>query len=221
MSDEPRLTVSLPRTLFRLPNNPAAKVSSPLERRRPKGGSIMRKTMGGSMMRKTIIALFALAAAGLVQPTVASARGGGGGGGHGGGGGGRGGGFGGGGGFHGGGGGGFHGGGFQGGGFHGGFGGRGLPRWWLSWTLRGGWVPRWKISRRISQACVCRAWLWLLLRRILSLRVQRRLLRRWWLLRRPSPRTYPLWLARSPDPSLRMKKDPPANRWVLLAARGH
>lgn len=63
-------------------------------------------------MRKTIIALFALAAVGLVQPTVASARGGGGGG--------HGGGFGGGGGFHGGGGGGFHGGGFGGGGFHGG-----------------------------------------------------------------------------------------------------
>src|SRR6266436_3585955 len=77
------------------------------------------------MMRKTIIALFALAAVGLVQPTVASARGGGGGGGGGhGGGGGRGGGFGGGGGFHGGGGGGFQGGGFHGrfagGGFHGG-----------------------------------------------------------------------------------------------------
>ena len=58
------------------------------------------------MMRKTIIALFALAAVGLVQPTVASARGGGGGGGHGGGGGG----------FHGGGGGGWHGGGGWGGG---------------------------------------------------------------------------------------------------------
>ena len=72
-------------------------------------------------MRKTIIALFALAAVGLVQPTVASARGGGGGGGHGGGGGGHGGGFGGGGGFHGGGGGGWHGGG--GGGWHGGGGG--------------------------------------------------------------------------------------------------
>jgi hypothetical protein len=68
-------------------------------------------------MRKTIIGLFALAAVGLVQPTVASARGGGGGG-HGGGGGGHGGGFGG-GGFHGGGGGGFGGGGFRGGGFHG------------------------------------------------------------------------------------------------------
>ena len=68
------------------------------------------------MMRKTILALFVLAAVGVVQPTVASARGGGGGGGgHGGG-------------FHGGGfggggfrGGGFHGGGFHGGGFHGGF----------------------------------------------------------------------------------------------------
>jgi hypothetical protein len=62
------------------------------------------------MMRKTTIALFALAAVGLVQPTAAFARGGGGGG-HGGGGG-RGGGMGGGGGFHGGGfggGGGFHG----------------------------------------------------------------------------------------------------------------
>jgi hypothetical protein len=66
-------------------------------------------------MRKTIIALFALAAVGLVQPTMASARGGSGGG-HGGGGGGHGGGLGG-GGFHGGGGGGFHGG-FAGGGFH-------------------------------------------------------------------------------------------------------
>jgi hypothetical protein len=62
------------------------------------------------MMRKTIIALFALAAVGLVQPTVASARGGGG---HGGGGGG----------FHGGG---FGGGGFRGVGFHGGFAGGGL-----------------------------------------------------------------------------------------------
>jgi hypothetical protein len=59
------------------------------------------------MLRKTIIALFAVAAVGLVSPSVASARGGGGfhGGGHGGGG------------FHGG----FRGGGFRGGGF-GGFG---------------------------------------------------------------------------------------------------
>jgi len=77
------------------------------------------------MIRKTIIALFALAAVGLVQPTAAFARGGGGGG-HGGGGGGHGGGFGG-GGFHGGG---FHGGlaggGFHGGGFHGGFAGGGF-----------------------------------------------------------------------------------------------
>ena len=55
------------------------------------------------MFRKTMIALFAVAAAGLVSPTLASARGGG----HGGGGG-----------FHGGGGG-FHGGGFRGGGFRG------------------------------------------------------------------------------------------------------
>ena len=62
-------------------------------------------------MRKTTIALFALAAVGLTQPTAAFARGGGGGGGHGGGGGGHGGGMG---------GGGFHGGGFgSGGGFHG------------------------------------------------------------------------------------------------------
>jgi hypothetical protein len=70
---------------------------------------------GVSMMRNTIIALFALAAVGLAQPTAAFARGGGGGGGHGGG-------FGG-GGFHGGGfgGGGFNGGGFHGGGFRGGF----------------------------------------------------------------------------------------------------
>jgi hypothetical protein len=60
-------------------------------------------------MRKTIIALFALAAIGFVQPTAALARGGGG---HGGGGGGHGGG----GGFHGG-----FAGGFHGGGFHGGF----------------------------------------------------------------------------------------------------
>jgi hypothetical protein len=58
-------------------------------------------------MRKTIIALFALAAVGFVQPNPAFARGGGGGG-HGGAGGGHGGGFG---------GGGFHGGGFGGGGF--------------------------------------------------------------------------------------------------------
>src|SRR5882672_3906939 len=54
------------------------------------------------MLRKMMIALFAVAAVGLVSPTIASARGGGG---HGGGGG-----------FHGGGGG-FHGGGFRGGGF--------------------------------------------------------------------------------------------------------
>src|ERR1700726_2573284 len=67
------------------------------------------------MMRKTIMALFAVAAVGLVQPTAAFARGGGGGG-HGGGGGGHGGGFGG-GGFHAG----FAGGGFHGGGFHGRF----------------------------------------------------------------------------------------------------
>jgi len=70
------------------------------------------------MVRKSLIALLAVAALGLVSPTMALARGGGGGGGHGGGG------FGGGGGFHGGGGfgggGGFHGGGFGGGGFHGG-----------------------------------------------------------------------------------------------------
>ena len=81
----------------------------------------------------------------------------------------------------------------------------------VAWTLRGG--PRWKISLRISQACVCRAWLWLLLRRILSLRVQRRLLRRWRLLRRPSPRAYPLRLEGSSGPSLRMnfahRKEPP------------
>jgi hypothetical protein len=78
-------------------------------------------------MRKTIIALLAVAAVGLVQPTAAFARGGGGGGGGhggGGGGGGRGGGMGGGGGFHGGGFGG--GGGFRGGGFHGGFASRGF-----------------------------------------------------------------------------------------------
>jgi hypothetical protein len=69
-------------------------------------------------MRKTFIALFALAAVGLILPTVASARGGGGG---------HGGGFGG-GGFHGGGfHGGFAGGGFRGGGFRGrGFGGFGF-----------------------------------------------------------------------------------------------
>ena len=73
------------------------------------------------MMRKTTIALFALAAVGLTQPTAAFAGGGGGGGGHGGGGGGHGGGMGG-GGFRGGGfrfaNGGFHGGGFHRGGFH-------------------------------------------------------------------------------------------------------
>jgi hypothetical protein len=63
------------------------------------------------MIRKWMVALLALAAVGLVQPTAAFARGGGGGG-HGGGGGGHGGGFG---------GGGFHGGGFHGGGFHGRF----------------------------------------------------------------------------------------------------
>src|SRR6267378_806115 len=40
---------------------------------------------GGAMMRKTTIALFALAAVGLTQPTAAFARGGGGGGGGGGG----------------------------------------------------------------------------------------------------------------------------------------
>jgi hypothetical protein len=57
------------------------------------------------MLRKTIIALLAVAAVGLLSPTVASARGG----------------FGGHGGF-----GGFHGGGFHGGGFHGFHGGRGF-----------------------------------------------------------------------------------------------
>jgi uncharacterized membrane protein len=71
-------------------------------------------SMETSMARKMMMALVALAAIGLVQPTVAFARGGGG---HGGGGGFHGGG----GGFHGGG---FHGGGFHGGGFHGGFAGR-------------------------------------------------------------------------------------------------
>jgi hypothetical protein len=67
----------------------------PWERDRPKGRS---------MMRKTLITSFVLAAVGLIEPTVASARGGGGGG-HGGG---------------------FGGGGFRGGGFHGGFGGGGF-----------------------------------------------------------------------------------------------
>jgi hypothetical protein len=58
------------------------------------------------MLRKTIIALFAVAAVGLVSPSIASARGhGGGGGGHGG----------------------FHGGGFRGGGFGWGLGGYGYP----------------------------------------------------------------------------------------------
>jgi hypothetical protein len=102
---------SVYRQRCRWPNNPAAEVLYPLER---------PDLTEGSMMRKTIIALFALAAVGLAQPTVASARGGGGGGGggHGGGGGGHGGGFG---------GGGFHGGGFGGGGFRGGgFGGGGF-----------------------------------------------------------------------------------------------
>jgi hypothetical protein len=60
--------------------------------------------MEASMLRKWMVALLALAAVGLVQPTTAFARGGGGGG--------HGGGFG---------GGGFHGGGFHRGGFHGGF----------------------------------------------------------------------------------------------------
>jgi len=67
------------------------------------------------MLRKTVLAACAVAALGLVSPTVASARGGGGAHGVGG--------------FHGGGfhGGGFHGGGFHGGGFHGGgYGGVGL-----------------------------------------------------------------------------------------------
>src|SRR6266850_3124630 len=105
MIDEPRLTVSLPRTLFDCRIIVLRKC--PILR-----SDIVPK--GGSMMRKTIIALFALAAVGLVQPNAAFARGGGGGG-HGGGGGG---GHGGGGGFHGGS---FGGGGFHGGGFHGGF----------------------------------------------------------------------------------------------------
>jgi hypothetical protein len=65
------------------------------------------------MIPKTTTALFALAAVGLAQPTVASAHSGGGGGGHGGGG---------------------HGGGMGGGGVHGGgFGSGGLPRW--RWRL--------------------------------------------------------------------------------------
>jgi len=46
-------------------------------------------------------------------------------------------------------------------------------------------------------------WLWTLLRRILSLRGQR-LLRRWRLLRRPSPRDDTLRLASSSRPSLRI-----------------
>ncbi len=74
------------------------------------------------MMRKSIVALLAVAALGLAQPTAALARGGGGGGGgHGGGGGGGHGGFAA-GGFHGG----FAGGGFRGGGFHSGFAGGGF-----------------------------------------------------------------------------------------------
>src|SRR5258707_11095810 len=86
-------------------------LGSPMNRPQPIMPEITTRPKGESIMRKTIIALFALAAVGLVQPTVASARGGGGGGGgHGGGGGGHGGGFG---------GGGFHGGGIGGGGFHG------------------------------------------------------------------------------------------------------
>src|SRR5712664_4636305 len=80
-------------------------LGSPMNRPQPIMPEITTRPKGESIMRKTIIALFALAAVGLVQPTVASARGGGGGGGHGGGGGGHGGGF------HGGGGGGWHGGG--------------------------------------------------------------------------------------------------------------
>jgi len=64
------------------------------------------------MLRKTIIALFAVAAVGLVSPSVTFAAGGHHGGGHGGGG------------FHGGG---FHGGGFRGGGFGLGIGGYGYP----------------------------------------------------------------------------------------------
>ena len=56
-------------------------------------------------MRKAFLALFVVTAVGLIQPTMASARGGGGGGGHGGG---------------------FGGGGFHGGGFHGGFAGGGF-----------------------------------------------------------------------------------------------
>src|SRR5258706_12967860 len=94
------LTVSLLRAFFDRRINPAAKVSYPWS----------DLVQGGSMMRKTTIALFALAAVGLTQPTAAFARGGGGGG-HGGGGGG-------------------HGGGMGGGGFHGGGigGGGGVPR---------------------------------------------------------------------------------------------
>src|SRR6267378_3765539 len=84
---------------------------------------------------------------------------------------------------------------------------RRLPRRWLSWRLRWRWAPRWrisrKISRRISQTRDCRVWLWTLLRRILSLRGQR-LLRRWRLLRRPSPRDDALRLASSSRPSLRI-----------------
>jgi len=88
------------------------------------------------MMRKTFTALFVLAAVGLIQPNVASARGGGGG--HGGG---HGGGFGG-GGFHGGGfHGGFAGGGFRGGGFRGrGFGGRGFGPYYGGYYY-GGYYP--------------------------------------------------------------------------------
>ena len=68
--------------------------------------------------------------------------------------------------------------------------------------------------------CVCRVWLWALLRRILSLRVQR-LLRRWRLLHRPSPRDDTLRLASSSRPSLRINiftgKTPASTRRVCLA----
>jgi hypothetical protein len=71
---------------------------------RKRHNSQVRLIRGGTvMLRKTILALFAVAAVGMLSPGAASARGGFGGGG-----------------FHGG------GGGFHGGGFHGGFGGRGF-----------------------------------------------------------------------------------------------
>jgi len=149
-------------------------------------------------MRKTIIALFALAAVGLVQPTAAFARGGGGGGGHGGGGGGGGG--------HGGG---MGGGGFHGGGFHGGFAGGGFHSGGFHGRFHGGFHRVRLQGLALGPTTTD------------TIPTRTTTLRRWRLLHRPSPRDDTLRLASSSRPSLRINiftgKTPASTRRVCLA----